>query len=158
MRLRTQLFAGVVLAAFGLMPLAAVAITPTTETPENPVKETPEKPTNPENPVTENPEDPVDPLTKEKEKKVVEKPKKKGVVKKPGKPSVMIYPVKSKHNFCPQGLQPVTIDGAISCGTPNKHITYNQMLATPAPVKRQPVYHRSARPSCEPGIKGCVDR
>ena len=160
----TRLAAGITLTLTTLMPLTALAITPTVD-PEEPVVETPT------DPVVENPDpDPEDEvlkrkaedrLTKEKENPVKEKPKK--VVKVPvGDPSTMIYPVPAKANFCPAGLQPVTISGVISCGSPNKAITYQQMLAHPKPVrakrKKHVTYHRSAVPDCGVGTKGCVDR
>ncbi len=61
-----------------------------------------------------------------------------------------IYPYPSNVNYCPAGLQPVTMEGAISCGTPNQTMTYQQ-------VKAHPVKHRRgrARYSCFPGEKGC---
>lgn len=38
-------------------------------------------------------------------------------------------------NFCPAGLQPVTLDGTICCGTPNRSASYVE-------VKRHPVVRR----------------
>ncbi len=35
-------------------------------------------------------------------------------------------------NLCPAGLQPVTIDGTISCGTPTVSGSYGAMKVTPA--------------------------
>lgn len=68
-----------------------------------------------------------------------------------------IYPYHAA-NYCPAGYQPVQIAGVICCGQPNQHMSYNQALAHPAP-KRHKVKHvvRSARPTCQPGTKGCVD-
>jgi len=43
-------------------------------------------------------------------------------------PRVYAYP---GENFCPTGLQPVTISGVISCGTPNQKVSYSAMKATP---------------------------
>ncbi|WP_135503694.1 hypothetical protein [Roseovarius aestuariivivens] len=69
-------------------------------------------------------------------------------------PKVYAYP--SKHNYCPQGLQPVTISGVICCGTPNQSMTYQQVKAHPLPKKRH--YHSSRARSvgtCREGEKGC---
>ena len=66
-----------------------------------------------------------------------------------------IYPYPASANYCPAGLQPITISGVICCGTPNTQMTY-------AEVKRHPVQHRvvhrkhrSARAHCPVGAKGC---
>lgn len=69
-----------------------------------------------------------------------------------------IYPYHASANYCPAGLQPITISGVICCGTPNQHISYQQALAHPV-KKRHKVRHvrRSARPDCQPGTKGCTD-
>lgn len=60
-------------------------------------------------------------------------------------------------NYCPTGLQPVTISGVICCGKPNQHISYTQALAHPVKKrhlrKHKPVY--SARAHCPAGTKGC---
>lgn len=69
-----------------------------------------------------------------------------------------IYPYHAA-NFCPAGLQPITISGVICCGQPNQHVSYSQMMAHPvAKKKHHKVRHvvRSARPTCEPGTKGCA--
>lgn len=66
-----------------------------------------------------------------------------------------IYPYHAA-NYCPAGLQPVTISGVICCGTPNQHISYAQAKAHPVKrhkVKHTPVY--SARAHCKEGHKGC---
>ncbi|MCX7564861.1 hypothetical protein OS189_00710 [Sulfitobacter sp. F26169L] len=73
---------------------------------------------------------------------------------------VNIYPYPSKHNFCPAGLQPVTIDGTVSCGRPNQHVSYEHVNAHPVTrkkhrkVARHKPYH--ARSYCEVGTKGCT--
>ncbi len=159
-----RMMASVILSIICFMPVTASAITPTDTTDDDPVTETPVD----EDPVVENPDpDPdnelkmkaEDRLTKEKERPVKEKPKKVAVVPKTSTPT-KVYPVPSKSNFCPQGLQPVTISGVISCGSPTTTVTYNQMLAHPKPAraKRHVTYHHSARPTCTPGLKGCSDR
>ncbi|WP_254695445.1 hypothetical protein [Oceanicola sp. D3] len=60
---------------------------------------------------------------------------------KPDAPRIYAYP---GENFCPTGLQPVTISGVICCGTPNQKVSYASMKATPAPVRRQKVVRRKA--------------
>ncbi len=70
-----------------------------------------------------------------------------------------IYPYHAA-NYCPAGYQPIVISGVICCGQPNQHISYSQMMAHPvAKKKRHKVRHvvRSARPTCQPGTKGCSD-
>ncbi|MGR1580293.1 hypothetical protein ACSSNL_02395 [Thalassobius sp. S69A] len=64
-----------------------------------------------------------------------------------------IYPYATTANYCPGGLQPISINGVICCGTPNQSMTYQQ--ATSAPVKRsyRPTKARSA--ICPEGEKGC---
>lgn len=44
-------------------------------------------------------------------------------------PRVYAVPVA---NLCPAGLRPVTVDGVISCGRPNRGGSYDAMKATPA--------------------------
>lgn len=67
-----------------------------------------------------------------------------------------IYPYHGA-NFCPAGLQPITISGVICCGKPNQHISYRQALAHPAKKyhvrKHNPAY--SAKAHCPAGTKGC---
>ncbi len=73
-------------------------------------------------------------------------------------PKVYAYP--SSANCCPAGLQPVTLGGAIGCGTPNQPMTYAEVKAHPV-VHRHPHRHRaaamrrSARVPCPVGAKGC---
>ena len=69
-----------------------------------------------------------------------------------------LYPYQSSANYCPAGLQPITISGVICCGTPNQSMSYQQ--ANAHPVKRHRVakkrhYVRSARAHCPAGTKGC---
>lgn len=67
-----------------------------------------------------------------------------------------IYPVHSKHNYCPEGLQPVTISGVICCGTPNQSMSYQQVKAHPVTKVR---HHHAPRvrhvDTCREGEKGC---
>jgi hypothetical protein len=70
-----------------------------------------------------------------------------------------IYPYHSAANYCPSGLQPITMNGVICCGTPNTTQSYQQMMAHPMPKKKthKASYHRSARAvdTCPEGQKGC---
>ncbi len=34
---------------------------------------------------------------------------------------ILVYAYPSKANYCPAGLQPVTVGGVICCGVPNAH-------------------------------------
>ena len=72
------------------------------------------------------------------------------------KAEAKIYPVHTHENYCPAGLQPITISGVICCGVPNQHQTYQQVMKHPVPRKahHRPV-HYSARPDCREGSKGC---
>lgn len=68
-----------------------------------------------------------------------------------------LYPYAASANYCPAGLQPITISGVICCGTPNQNMSYQQVMAHPVrkhkKVKRH--YVRSARAHCQAGLKGC---
>lgn len=62
----------------------------------------------------------------------------------------------SHENYCPAGLQPVTIDGSISCGAPNRYQSYQQAMRHPVQhVRQNKARHYSARPNCPVGAKGC---
>lgn len=62
---------------------------------------------------------------------------------------VGVYATGSSENYCPAGLQPVTVDGTTSCGTPNRAGTYAQAMRAPAGRTRAGWY------SCPVGTKGC---
>ncbi len=74
-----------------------------------------------------------------------------------------IYPYPSSANYCPAGLQPITISGVICCGVPNQSMTYEQVKAHPVQRHKlarhvKKVSHtkvRSARAHCPVGTKGC---
>jgi hypothetical protein len=72
------------------------------------------------------------------------------------------YPVPTRSNYCPAGLQPVTISGEISCGRPNQAMTYPQMLKHPQKQRvkktRRVIRRQPAAPTCYAGTKGCSDR
>lgn len=59
---------------------------------------------------------------------------------------IMIHPAPASANYCPTGLQPITVGGVICCGTPNTGETY---------------YNRASQRSywggydCPAGAKGC---
>lgn len=77
----------------------------------------------------------------------------------PAAAEARIYPYASAVNYCPAGLQPITIDGTICCGTPNQNISYQAAKAQPAGKKavRQKV-RRVAKVYCPEGMKGCYTR
>ncbi|MEX0285620.1 MAG: hypothetical protein AB3N23_13510 [Paracoccaceae bacterium] len=58
-----------------------------------------------------------------------------------------VYPYASSANYCPAGLQPVSINGTVCCGTPNTNMTYQQATAAPR--------RRAHSRSCPIGVKGC---
>lgn len=64
-----------------------------------------------------------------------------------------IYPHHGE-NFCPAGLQPVTISGVVCCGQPNQNISYQQAKMTAAP--RKVVKRYKAQSNCTVGTKGCT--
>ncbi|MEO0937324.1 MAG: hypothetical protein AAFY38_04145 [Pseudomonadota bacterium] len=68
-----------------------------------------------------------------------------------------IYAYHTHQNFCPAGLQPVTMDGVICCGKPNQSMTYQHVMAHPVARKKvhKPRKVYSARAQCAPGTKGC---
>lgn len=75
---------------------------------------------------------------------------------------VKVYPYPSSANYCPAGLQPVAINGIISCGTPNQSMTYQQVKVHPVRYRAHHTRHyhphnqpRAVRYSCYPGDKGC---
>lgn len=67
-----------------------------------------------------------------------------------------IYPYSTSANYCPAGLQPISINGVICCGTPNQSVSYQSMKAHPVTQK---VRTRRAAPTsrviCPVGEKGC---
>ncbi|MEQ9693412.1 hypothetical protein [Shimia sp. SDUM112013] len=63
-----------------------------------------------------------------------------GPVNQPEGVVFQAYPAAA--NYCPQGLQPITLGGVICCGTPNASYS-------------NPAGHSKAAPSCPAGVKGC---
>lgn len=72
---------------------------------------------------------------------------------------VKVRPYATSENYCPAGLQPVSINGVICCGTPNTHETYQSAMAHPVAKKKvHKVRHkpRQTRSHCAVGTKGCT--
>ncbi|GAW33281.1 hypothetical protein RA2_00317 [Roseovarius sp. A-2] len=68
---------------------------------------------------------------------------------------VGIYAYESRANFCPAGLQPVSLNGVICCGTPNQEQTYQQTMRHPVTRVTHRVRSARAHLSCPAGVKGC---
>lgn len=67
-----------------------------------------------------------------------------------------VYPVHGVENYCPTGLQPVTISGVICCGTPNQKMSYQHALAHGHPKRARVHRVRSKSADCPIGTKGCT--
>ncbi|MEM6759910.1 MAG: hypothetical protein AAF601_10570 [Pseudomonadota bacterium] len=67
-------------------------------------------------------------------------------------PGGNIYSYKTHTNFCPAGLQPVTMDGVICCGVPNQSMSYQHVMAH---ASNRAHAQRAARVDCPVGAKGC---
>ncbi|WP_104017718.1 hypothetical protein [Roseovarius nitratireducens] len=63
-----------------------------------------------------------------------------------------IYAYAGTANYCPAGLQPVSINGVICCGEPNRAQSYQQAKQHPATRIRSA---RARYDECLPGMKGC---
>jgi hypothetical protein len=66
-----------------------------------------------------------------------------------------IYPYASKANYCPAGLQPVTISGVICCGTPNQPVSYQSVMSHPVQTASHSRARSYVRYDCPAGVKGC---
>ncbi|QGY00320.1 hypothetical protein EI983_05920 [Roseovarius faecimaris] len=66
-----------------------------------------------------------------------------------------IYPYKSAENYCPDGLQPVTISGVICCGSPTTSQSYQSAMAHPTPKKKHRAHKARSVETCAEGVKGC---
>ncbi len=70
-----------------------------------------------------------------------------------------VYAYQSGANYCPTGLQPVSLNGVICCGQPNQAQSYQQVMAHP--VRKKIRHHRATQVSarahldCPVGAKGC---
>lgn len=74
----------------------------------------------------------------------------------PAMADAKIYPYHGK-NYCPAGLQPVTISGVICCGTPNQSMSYQKVMMNAA-KRHKPKRHTHRVKStydCPIGTKGC---
>lgn len=71
--------------------------------------------------------------------------------------SARIYPYSSAANYCPSGLQPISINGVICCGTPNQSVSYQQAMAHAVASKKrvQRIKSSSSRIVCPVDEKGC---
>ncbi len=67
---------------------------------------------------------------------------------------VPIWAYQSSANYCPAGLQPVSISGAICCGTPNRQGTYQAAKQHGGTYQR--VTSTRKRVACPVGQKGCT--
>lgn len=67
-----------------------------------------------------------------------------------------VYAYESGANYCPTGLQPVSLNGVIYCGQPNQAQSYQQVMVHPVRKKIHQT-RRSARAhlDCPAGAKGC---
>lgn len=68
---------------------------------------------------------------------------------------IKVYPYKSSANYCPAGLQPVSVIGVISCGTPNVTVSYQQVKAHPVSRRNRTRAHLYNQ-NCPIGTKGCT--
>ena len=74
-----------------------------------------------------------------------------------GQSGPKIYAYKSHANYCPAGMQPVTMDGTICCGVPNQTHTYQQVMSHGVAKKRHVKRVRAVRrANCPVGTKGCT--
>ncbi|WP_101067324.1 hypothetical protein [Roseovarius salinarum] len=67
-----------------------------------------------------------------------------------GAGDVTLYPwATHQPNHCPQGLQPVVLNGVICCGQPDTHVSYQQVMKHPVQRARRDWRY------CPEGEKGC---
>jgi len=68
-----------------------------------------------------------------------------------------IYAYGAGANYCPSGLQPITMNGVICCGQPNQSQTYQQVMRHPVKKTRHVKRVRQTRAvdTCAEGVKGC---
>lgn len=71
-----------------------------------------------------------------------------------------VYAYSGVANYCPQGSQPITINGVICCGTPNQSLTYQQAKGDWAVVRASATMRSAAQSKgqsmvCPEGEKGC---
>jgi hypothetical protein len=63
-----------------------------------------------------------------------------------------IYAYEGTANYCPAGLQPVSINGVICCGQPNRAESYQDAKSHPVARIRSA---RARYDECTPGTKAC---
>ncbi len=66
-----------------------------------------------------------------------------------------VYAYQSHANYCPSGLQPVSLNGVICCGTPTADQTYQQAKTHPVTYTPRPARSARANFDCPIGAKGC---
>lgn len=66
-----------------------------------------------------------------------------------------VYPYASSENYCPDGLQPVSISGVICCGTPNTKQSYQSAMAHTSGKKKMRRHKARSIDTCAEGVKGC---
>ena len=68
-----------------------------------------------------------------------------------------IYAYGASANYCPSGLQPITMNGVICCGQPNQSQSYQQVMRHPVKKVRHVKRARQTRAvdTCAEGVKGC---
>ncbi|WP_420568131.1 hypothetical protein [Thalassovita sp.] len=66
-----------------------------------------------------------------------------------------IYRYATTANYCPGGLQPISINGVICCGTPNQSMSYQQATSAPAVRSYSRPAPKTRRAVCPEGEKGC---
>jgi len=62
-----------------------------------------------------------------------------------------IYPYATSVNYCPSGLQPITLNGVICCGQPNQSMSYQQVMRHHTRARK----YTARTSSCPEGTKGC---
>jgi hypothetical protein len=67
-----------------------------------------------------------------------------------------IYAYDAGANYCPSGLQPITMNGVICCGKPNQSQSYQHVMRHPVQKSHaESGRHSHAADTCAEGVKGC---
>ncbi len=69
----------------------------------------------------------------------------------PSQVEAPIWAYKTSTNYCPAGLQPITLSGVICCGVPNQGQSYQSMY----PQAKRTYSAPRKRAACPVGAKGC---
>lgn len=64
------------------------------------------------------------------------------------------YAFQADANYCPKGLQPVTMNGVICCGQPSQSQSYQQVMRHPV-AKTYSAKRLRRADICAEGVKGC---